>query len=141
MPDRSEVLARKLAMLHRFVQDLGAYAGLDHAARRREHYALERLLQLLCEAAADIGLQILRTGGDRLASSYREVFVTLRDRHGLSPEMAERLMDACAMRNVLTHLYDTIDLDRVVEAIDPALDLYGAFAHWADQQKMQRPTH
>lgn len=139
MSDRVEVVARKLAMLRRFVQDLGHYADLDHAGRRREHYAVERLLQLLCEAAADIGLQILRAGGDRLASSYRDVFVTLRDRHGLPPDMAEQLMDACGMRNVLTHLYDTIDLDRVAEAVDPALDLYGAFADWADH-RVQGPA-
>ena len=35
------------------------------------------------------------------------------------------------MRNVLTHLYDTIDLDRVIAAVDPAIALYEGFATWA----------
>jgi uncharacterized protein YutE (UPF0331/DUF86 family) len=35
------------------------------------------------------------------------------------------------MRNVLTHLYDTIDLDRVVAAVEPALALYRQYLEWA----------
>ncbi|WP_018878339.1 HepT-like ribonuclease domain-containing protein [Thioalkalivibrio sp. ALE28] len=43
-------------------------------------------------------------------------------------------MDACAMRNVLTHLYDTIDLERVIGAVTPALQVYTQFAQWAEQR-------
>ncbi len=130
--DAHGVLQRKLSMLQQFRADLGAYAELDHTARRREHYAVERLLQLLCEASADIGLQLLRAHGYRLAASYRDVFAALRDQLGLTDELAERLMDACAMRNVLTHLYDTIDLDRVAAAVEPALEAYGEYAEWIE---------
>lgn len=90
------------------------------------------MLQLLCEASADIGLQLLRAHGYRLAASYRDVFAALRDQLGLTDELAERLMDACAMRNVLTHLYDTIDLDRVAAAVEPALEAYGEYAEWIE---------
>lgn len=41
--------------------------------------------------------------------------------------MASDLVAACGVRNVLTHLYDIIDLDRVIAAVEPAPDLYGAF--------------
>lgn len=34
------------------------------------------------------------------------------------------------MRNVLTHLYHEIDLDRVVAAVDPAIRLDAAFEQW-----------
>ncbi len=91
-------------------------------APRRE--VVQRKLSL------DIGLQLLRADGYGLASSYREVFAALRLRLNLPDELAERLMDACAMRNVLTHLYDTIDLDRVVEAVDPAVDIYHQYEEW-----------
>ncbi len=135
-----EVFQRKLAMLQQFRADLSAYAELDHAARRREHYAVERLLQLLCEVSADLGLQLLRAHGYRLAASYRDVFAALRDQLGLPEELAERLMDACAMRNLLTHLYDTIDLDRVTAAIEPALEVYEEYAEWVEAQAAGRDT-
>ncbi len=122
-----EVMDRKLAAQRRFLADLGTYARLDGEGRRREHYAIERLLQLLCEAAADIGLQLLKARGEALPGSYREVFTALTDGDGLPPDLRDQLIAACGMRNVLKHLYDTIDLDRVIAAVDPALTLYGEF--------------
>jgi uncharacterized protein YutE (UPF0331/DUF86 family) len=128
---RREILDRKLAVLRQFLADLGPYGTLDAEARRRDHYAIERLLQLLCESAADIGLQTLKRRGAGLSGSYREVFSSLH-RLGLLPAaLAERLIDACGMRNVLTHLYDTIDLERVIAAIEPALSLYREYLDWA----------
>lgn len=126
-----EVWERKLSYLRQYLGDLEVYARLDAAGRRGEHYAIERLLQLLCECAADLALQVLKARGSGLASSYREVFVTLRNQGVLPEALADRLVDACGMRNVLTHLYDVIDLDRVVAAVDPAIVLYREFFDWA----------
>jgi uncharacterized protein YutE (UPF0331/DUF86 family) len=131
---RREVLERKLAFLRQFLADLERYAPLDREARLQEHYAIERLLQLLYESAADIGLQVLRHRGQGLVGSYREVFSCLH-RVGLLPApLRDGLIDACGMRNVLTHLYDTIDLGRVAAAVDPALELYRAYLRWALDQ-------
>lgn len=74
---KREIMERKLAFLRQFSADLASYGRLDLEARTREHYAIERLLQLLCESAADIGLQFLKARGHGLASSYREVFEIL----------------------------------------------------------------
>jgi uncharacterized protein YutE (UPF0331/DUF86 family) len=127
-----QVIERKLAALQTFTDDLSHYAGLDAAERRRGHYAIERLLQLLCESAADIGLEFLKAGSERaLATSYREVFGLMRESVGLPEEMANQLIAACGMRNLLTHLHDTIDLDRVIAAVDPAIALYREYLAWA----------
>jgi uncharacterized protein YutE (UPF0331/DUF86 family) len=128
---RREVLERKLAFLRQFLTDLEAYAAHGADGRLREHYAIERLLQLLCESAADIGLQVLKKRGSGLAGSYREVFLSLTRIGALPRQLADGLVDACGMRNLLTHLYDAIDLDRVVSAVEPALELYAAYLEWA----------
>ena len=128
---RGEILERKLAFLQQFLTDLESYARLDTDDRRKDHYAIERLLQLLCESAADFGLQVLKKRGSGLAGSYREVFSTLHRLGALPEKLADGLVDACGMRNVLTHLYDRIDLDRVVAAVDPALVLYRQYLEWA----------
>jgi uncharacterized protein YutE (UPF0331/DUF86 family) len=129
-----EVMDRKLASLRRFITDLAGYGRLDDAGRRREHYAIERLLQLLCESAADIGLQFLKGPGEGLPGSYREVFSALAQGYGLPTDLRDQLIAACGMRNVLTHLYDTIDLDRVIAAVDPATALYERFGTWAAER-------
>lgn len=35
------------------------------------------------------------------------------------------------MRNLLTHLYNVIDVGRVAAAIEPALSLYQRYLRWA----------
>jgi len=126
-----EIMERKLAFLRQFLTDLEPYARLDAEGRGREHYAIERLLQLLCESAADIGLQFLKARGYGLASSYRNVFEALAQQGVLPRDLTQELIDACAMRNLLTHLYDTIDPTRVATAIEPALNLYRRYLRWA----------
>lgn len=128
---KREVMECKLAFLRQFLQDLAAYARLDPAGKRREHYAIERLLQLLCESAADIALQRLKGLGFALPVSYREIFIALEQSGHMPADMASDLVAACGMRNVLTHLYDTIDLERIIAAVDPALGLYRRFLEWA----------
>jgi len=125
-----EIMLRKLSSLNRYVTDLGGYAALDRVGRRREHYAIERLIQLLCESSADIALQFLNARGETLPTSYREIFIALERAGALAPDMAAELVAACGMRNVLTQLYDEIDLDRVVAAVEPVIALYSGFAHW-----------
>ena len=130
----TEALERKLGFLNRYIADLGAYVGLDQAARLRDHYTIERLLQLLCEAAADIALQFLKAEADTLPASYREAFTSLAARGRLPEALAQELIAACGMRDVLTHLYDEIDLTRVIAAVEPAVGLYGAFRDWSVAQ-------
>ena len=126
-PQQREVAARKLAFLRQFLLDLEDYARLHVDGRRREHYAIERLLQLLCESATDIALQRLKAQGHALPTSYREIFISLEQMGQLPADMASDLVAACGMRNVLTHLYDAIDIERVIAAVDPALELYRRF--------------
>lgn len=135
-----ERIERKLGFLKRYLLDLRGYAALDEAGRRREHYAVERLLQLLCESAADIALQLVKARGETLPASYREVFSALERAGVLAPAMASELVAACGMPNVLTHLYDEIDLDRVIAAVDPAVALYGRFAGWVLERLAEEGT-
>jgi uncharacterized protein YutE (UPF0331/DUF86 family) len=130
-PNMTEVLERKLGFLNRYITDLGAYAGRDEAARLREHYTIERLLQLLCESAADIALQFLKQDEETLPASYREIFGRLAAKGSMPEPLAKELIAACGMRNVLTNLYDEIDLGRVTAAVEPAVRLYTAFRDWS----------
>lgn len=127
---KTEIFQRKLAFLRQYIHDLNVYGALDKESRRREHYAIERLLQLLCESAADLSLQVLKAGGQVPPGSYREIFTALADSGAMPRDLANRLIAACGMRNLLTHLYDVIDMERVISAIEPALALYRAYDDW-----------
>lgn len=128
---RRELIERKLAHLHGYVQDLESFVPLTPVERQRQHYAIERLLQLLCEVAADITLQILKARGVAPPESYRAVFEQARDRGWMSEDLAQELISACGLRNVIVHLYDNLDMQRVLAAVDAAPGLYRRFAGWA----------
>jgi uncharacterized protein YutE (UPF0331/DUF86 family) len=128
---RRELIERKLAHLHGYIRDIEAYVPLSPDERLRQHYAIERLLQLLCEVAADITLQLLKSRGVPPPESYRAVFEQARDRGWLPQDLAQALVSACGLRNVIVHLYDTLDMARVLAAVDAAPTLYRRFARWA----------
>lgn len=134
---RRVVVERKLAHLHGYLHDLEALVPLDPLLRQAQHYAIERLLQLLCEAAADITLQILRDQGVAPPESYRAVFERVRDLGLMPADLAAEMIRACGMRNVIVHLYDTLDMRRILAAVDTAPSLYRRFAAWALQHLPQ----
>jgi len=74
-----------------------------------------------------VDVQTVQLRVRRLRDFSDPVFSALERRGDLPSSMASDLVAACGVRNVLTHLYDIIDLDRVIAAVEPAPDLYGAF--------------
>jgi uncharacterized protein YutE (UPF0331/DUF86 family) len=128
---KREVIERKLGFLHGYILDMERLVPLTGPEREAQHYAIERILQLMCEVAADITLQFLKARGIAPPDSYKAVFDQAR-KHGMLPtDLAGELIQACGMRNVIVHLYDTLDMDRVLAAVDHAPLLYRRFAAWA----------
>jgi uncharacterized protein YutE (UPF0331/DUF86 family) len=130
----SPVFDRKLAKLKQFVGDLRAFLALDSGERERQHYAIERLLQLLCESSADIALQVIKARQLPPPDTYRQIFATLAQAGLLETTLADNLAKACGMRNILTHAYVDIDMTLVVNSVEPAVSVYEQFLAWAVQQ-------
>jgi uncharacterized protein YutE (UPF0331/DUF86 family) len=115
-----DVLVRKLAYLRQLLEDLAAFRGADAAEVAREHYKLERILELLATAASDTLHHLLAERGIA-PESYRDTF-RLAAEHGLLPaDLAARLQKAAGMRNVLVHLYEYVDFDILHQSVEPAL--------------------
>lgn len=115
-----EVILRKLEILRRLVMDLRLHENASLDEVEKEHYRIERILELLATSAADLLQHIL---GEReiIAHSYREVFRKAGEDKLITASLAERLENAAGMRNVLVHLYDEIDLAILRQSISEAL--------------------
>ena len=85
-----EVILRKLGMLRRLLADLGPFADAPLATVIAEHYKVERILELLVTAAADL-LQHLLAERGIVAASYRDAFRQAGAAGLISPELASRL--------------------------------------------------
>lgn len=121
-----EVLARKLARMGKLVAALRIHAGKSAGQVADDPYEIERLLELLVQIGVDILSHQLAARGV-VPESYRSVFLEAGEHGLLPPELATRLADAAGLRNVLVHMYDTIDYEIVAASIDRALVDFGAF--------------
>lgn len=132
-----DVLLRKLAYLQRLLRDLAPFEGATQAEIETHHYAVERILELLVGAAVDLLFHILAVRG-LTPVSYREAF-QLAAREGLLPDdLAARLVQAEGMRNILVHMYETIDYAIVHASIAPALRDFAAFVALAEEWDMEQ---
>jgi uncharacterized protein YutE (UPF0331/DUF86 family) len=119
-----DVLLRKLAYLRQLLRDLTPYRGATLEQVEAEHYKLERLFELLATAAGDLLFHLLAQRGVT-PGSYREAFKAGADEGLIPAELAEKLQSAAGMRNVLAHLYETIDYAILRDSIEPALRDFG----------------
>ncbi len=108
-----QVTARKLALLRTYLHDLHAFENTV----RENHYAVERLVQLIVESMMDILLHRLASMGLVGPDTYAEV-VILAGQHALiSRELGDSLKLAGRMRNLLVHGYEGIDLAKMEQAL------------------------
>lgn len=120
-----DVVARKLGYLRSLLGDLREHAGAGPEEIAREHYRVERILELLVTAAADLLTHLLAEQGEP-PGTYREAFRRAGEAGLIGPELSERLQKAAGMRNVLVHLYEEIDLGIVREAVENAIQDFPA---------------
>jgi Uncharacterized conserved protein, COG2445 len=127
-----DVLLRKLAYLRQLLRDLTPFAQMSRNEIEKQHYTVERILELLVGAAADLTFHILAERG-LTPTSYRESF-RLAAQEGLLPgDLAERLQQAAGMHNILVNLYETIDYAVLHASIAPALHDFALFVAVAEQ--------
>jgi uncharacterized protein YutE (UPF0331/DUF86 family) len=132
-----EVILRKLEMLRRLHADLEPFAEAPLAAVIAEHYKVERILELLATAAADL-LQHLLAERGIVAASYRDAFRQAGAAGLITVELAGQLDGAAAMRNVLVHLYEEIDYEVVHASIGDALRDFARLV--AELEPLVEPT-
>lgn len=120
-----EIVLRKLETLRTLLIDLRPYAGASLDEVIADHYKVERILELLATASADL-LQHLLAERDIVATSYREVFRQAAAAGLLTEELSLNLQRAAAMRNLLVHLYEGIDYQILHASIEGALRDFSA---------------
>jgi uncharacterized protein YutE (UPF0331/DUF86 family) len=108
---------RRLAALDQ--QDLLGNADLLAAVKYRFVIAIETCI--------DAGEHVIASEGLHPPSTFAEVFKVLGAAGYLSTELATSLRDMARFRNLLIHLYDAVDDQRVVEILHTRLSDFDAF--------------
>lgn len=123
----SEVFIRKKELLINYLNDLKEYKNYSYEEFMENHYAIERLLELLVSVSTDIIFHLLTQRGEEIPTTYRTAFLRAGEISLLSEDLAFRLAQAAGMRNILVHGYEEIDYKIIYQSIKQAIVDYSQF--------------
>lgn len=113
-----DVLVRKLVFIRRLLEDLSAFRGADATEVTRQHYTIERIMEVLASAAGDTVRHLLSARGV-VPDSYHDAFRLAVEQDLLPSELAARLQRAMRMRDVLVR--GQVSTEVLHQGVEPAL--------------------
>lgn len=91
-------------------------------SRDTQHMVLHALY-VATQCALDLAMHLGAHAGLPQAETYQDAFRRLGEAGWLKPPLVERLVAWAGFRNVLAHLYATVDYDRAYDALSEVSDL------------------
>ncbi|WP_414573192.1 type VII toxin-antitoxin system HepT family RNase toxin [Nostoc sp. CCY 9925] len=122
-----EIVLVRLRLITKYYNTLKEYrsTSLDEfLADFRQQLVVERLLQLMTQAAIDINEHILSKLSPGNSATNFEAFIELSKYQVITPELAQQIAPSSGLRNRLVHEYDEIDPHQVFNSISFALQQY-----------------
>ncbi|BAY20937.1 hypothetical protein NIES2100_06810 [Calothrix sp. NIES-2100] len=122
-----EIVLVRLKLISKYYNTLQEFSSTsldEFLADFHQQLIVERLLQLMIQAAIDINEHILsKLSPDNSATNF-EAFIELSKYQVIAPELGRQLAPSAGLRNRLVHEYDDIDPKQVFRAISFALQQY-----------------
>jgi len=123
-----QITKEKVDKIFEYLKVLEKYKDINYQEFLEEkHFIIERILELLVTTSSDILMHRMALHSETLPTTLRTTFLRAGEMNWLPPELAQRLADAVAMRNLLVHGYEKVDLKIIYKSIKPALRDYAEF--------------
>jgi uncharacterized protein YutE (UPF0331/DUF86 family) len=123
----SEIVLARLRLITKYYNTLDEFRSLnldEFLADFRQQLIIERLLQLMTQAAIDINDHILSKLNSGKSYTNFDAFTELGKYQIITPELAKQIAPSSGLRNRLVHEYDDIDPNQVFKSISFALQQY-----------------
>ncbi|MBW4554445.1 MAG: DUF86 domain-containing protein [Trichormus sp. ATA11-4-KO1] len=121
------IISTRLEFIVRYLENLKRFEAIswdDYVNSFDTQLIIERLLQLMTQAAIDINDHILSKLNPGKSPTNFEAFIEIGKYGVISTELAAQLAPSGGLRNRLVHEYDDIDPTEVFKAISFALQQY-----------------
>lgn len=112
-----EILARKLSLITGYLQDLQNVYSKNYTDYLKNHYAIERLIEVLVMAAVDVLFHLYSLREEPPPISYSTAFLRAGELGIIDAELASQLARAAGMRNLLVHGYEKIDQQIIFNSV------------------------
>jgi uncharacterized protein YutE (UPF0331/DUF86 family) len=116
-----------LALMKEMLDLIDGYArsvSRDLLEHDREAWLkVKAALELAAQCAIDLALALISARGLGVPQSYREAFTTLSRAGMITSSLSAELEKWAGLRNVLVHIYTSLDLDRLHGALSETSSL------------------
>ncbi|HDU0704474.1 TPA: DUF86 domain-containing protein [Staphylococcus pseudintermedius] len=99
----------------------------DYETVKSNHYAFERVAQMLIESSVDIGNMIIDAFILRDPGNYKDVIDILELEGAISKETQHALHETIDVRRQFVHYYDTLDIAQLIPLFDQTVPFYKQF--------------
>lgn len=86
--------------------------------------AIERLFQLIVDAAIDINTHIITSEHFPVPDDFPNTFIVLGEHKIIPIELAYKIAKSVGLRNLIVHKYGEVDVKRMVDDIKGNIDDY-----------------
>lgn len=131
-PIDHETIQTKLLRLEKNITFLDGYCAISQVDFLNDHTIQGAVLHYLVESIeiiVDIGNHLLAQQGESSAT-YRDVILYLGKHNIIPTEFAQAHADMAQFRNLVVHVYDTIDLEEVYKTLQEAVPTFTKFAEY-----------
>lgn len=130
MDDIKERLRQKLEKLYAYYKELEEYGCIsreEYLQNTMQRRAIERVMQLMVEAATDINNMLLKMHDKTGAVDYFNSFVDIAEEGIIPLAFALQIAPSTGLRNIIVHEYEKIDDEIVYNSISSFLRYYGEY--------------
>ncbi|MFA6552540.1 MAG: HepT-like ribonuclease domain-containing protein [Candidatus Paceibacterota bacterium] len=130
MPE-TEVVKTKLAAMGNYFEKLLPYIERYKKGEISLHsddvFIIERLFQLVVDAAIDINTHIITRNNFESPDDYESTFRILGKKQIIPLELAEKISGSVGLRNRMIHGYETVQIKRMLDDISGGIEQYVEF--------------
>ncbi|MCG7339454.1 DUF86 domain-containing protein [Staphylococcus sp. ACRSN] len=99
----------------------------DYPQQKQNHYAFERIAQMLIESSVDIGNMIIDGFILRDPGNYKDVIDILELEGVISKETQENINETVDVRKQFVHYYDELNTIELIPIFDKSVQYYQQF--------------
>ena len=128
--DVRKTIEKKISIMQEYMGDLQSYVVLSDESivnNKDKLYSMERVFQLLVDEAVDINALLAYNLGGNIPDTLRSSFFEIVPLGIIDRQFAEKISESAKIRNQMTHDYDKLTKQEVINAIKKFYDIYGIY--------------
>lgn len=120
----SERIKDKICEIEKYLEELEEITPNsfeEYKADFKAKAACERYAEKIIEAIVDLAFLVIKERGYSIPENDKQIFEIISKNKVISEDLAEKLMEAKGMRNILAHEYGEVDDEIIFNAIGEEL--------------------